>query len=328
MAKIDNLYSSLLLAIIEKGYWYDDLSRLVRCKQISSVSFEHQISPIGEFPVITTKDVYLKGIVGELIWFLRGLDNLEYLHENNIHFWDDDTKNFDEMYGMYVGRNYGVQWRDWTDYKGKVKNSNKNYGPTTYDRGSLDQIGHLIANLTTKPMSRRHIVTAWNPAELNQTALPPCHWAFEILPRPLYPFEKDEYFKDKTHGFTLKWHQRSVDTFLGLPFNITSYAILGKIIEELTGYVFLSLIGDLSNVHLYEPHIELAREQLKNNPTKYKAPEFKFSDKALTLFSEYKAGVSTLDGVFNNLEIEDFIFEDYQRFPAIKAKMIAPEPKK
>lgn len=227
MSRVDKLYQQLSLAIIEQGYWYDDKSRGKRCKQLTSLTMDFDLQM--EFPLLTTKKMNTNSIVTELLWFLRGDGNIKYLLDNNVNIWNKDAYNYylkhmkekeqnvtplnyEEFvkyakelgyeghnyvlkYGIgRVGRNYGVQWRDWSGY--------------------VDQIYYLIKGLKDNPMSRRHIVTAWNPAELEETALPPCHWSFEILPRPLYEFEK-EIYSDKEYGFTLKWHQRSVDTFLG-----------------------------------------------------------------------------------------------------------------
>ena len=310
MAKVDQLYLRLLSGIVEQGYWYEDKSREVRCKQLTSLTIDFDIE--HEFPLLTTKKLYTKSIVGELIWFLRGLDNLEYLHENNIHIWDKDAKNFSD--DGDVGRNYSIQWRDWTN----IQSTKIGYIPS-----NIDQIKNLIEGLIENPMSRRHIVTAWNPAELDQTALPPCHWSFEVLPRPTFDFEK-ELNPGLEYVFSLKWHQRSVDTFLGLPYNIASYAILSKIIQELTGYKSLGLIGDLSNIHLYEPHIEKAQVQMKLNPNKYGSPTFKFSEKLLRDFKLFRRGNIELSAVFHSMQIGDFIFENYESYPIIKAKMYEP----
>lgn len=328
MSSIDTYYHALSLHILEHGYMYKDKSREENCLQISSASLIHDFE--DGFPVLTTKKIYLKGVVTELLWFLKGLDNLEYLHQHNNHIWDKDARNFDPENGMNVGRNYGVQWRRWT----------------TLSEGMLyvDQIRGLINNLRNNPMGRRHIVTAWNPAELHMTALPPCHWAFEILPRPLKITERLGYTSTMISGVTddetvnqlldkegvpkytisLKWHQRSVDTFLGLPFNITSYAILCKIIGELTGYATEGIIGDLSNVHFYEGHIEKVKEQMKNDPNKYQAPKFSFSKTAKGYFELFREGKWNIDQVFDKLLPSDFIFEDYESYPPIKADMYEP----
>lgn len=349
MATVDNVYHELAHEIIDKGYWYMDESRGVRCLQISSYNL---VIPniANEFPLITTKKMFTKGIVGELIWFLRGLDNLEYLHENDIHIWDKDAKNFDSEYGMYVGRNYGVQWRSW---RGGFQDDLDKEAYLWY----VDQIGDLIKNLVEKPMGRRHIVSAWNPADLDETALPPCHWAFEILPRPIsftmriklaakinpliedIPLDSDgvnainEQLKDLNipeYSFDLKWHQRSVDTFLGLPFNIASYGLLMRIIAEFTGYYPDRLIGDLSNVHFYEPHLKSIGEQLKNEPEQYEACKLDFSSSIGTMFHDYQKGHITsheefMKNIFNSLEISDIQFREYYSFPKIEAEMFEPK---
>jgi len=305
MAKIDVIYHNIASAIIDYGYWYTDTSRNIRCKQLSHITIE---VPLDEFPLMTTKKMFSKGIIGELIWFLRGSDNIQYLNDNGIHIWDDDAENFSDEGN--VGRNYGVQWRDWSDaYKTGV---------------GIDQISALIKNLKAKPINRRNIVTAWNPAEIEMTALPPCHWAFEVIPRPLFQYEKNKYGLEKEFGFDLKWHQRSVDTFLGLPFNIASYALLAKIIEKLTGYIALNIVGDLSNIHFYEPHIEIVTEQLQRDPLLHEGCNLQFSERFNESISEYHKGRLVLDDVINSLEIDDFIFENYQSFDKLKADMYAP----
>lgn len=341
MSVTDITYHQLAVSILDHGYWYKDESRDQRCRQISTATIDFEMH--DRLPIITTKKMYLKGIVTELLWFLKGHTTIKYLAKNNVHIWDKDAYNYHvKSQGGYfnrenwykqltdtheygkdfgfigklgdVGRAYGSQWRDW-------------HGVDADEKGLLtvkvDQISNLIWSLKNKPMSRRHIVSAWNPAELDKTALPPCHWAFEIIPRPAYDFEK-QFFPDLEYSFTLKWHQRSVDTFLGLPFNIASYAILCKIIEKLTGYRCEKLIGDLSNVHFYEGHIEDVRKQLENDPFKYDSPTFKFSNDALGYFESYRDGDISLDNVFKLLEPSDFIFEDYESYPSIKADMYEP----
>lgn len=311
MSKIDVIYHNIASAIIDYGYWYTDTSRNIRCKQLSHITIE---VPLDEFPLMTTKKMFSKGIIGELIWFLRGSDNIQYLNDNGIHIWDDDAENFSDEGN--VGRNYGVQWRDWSDaYKTGV---------------GIDQISGLIKNLKAKPINRRNIVTAWNPAEIGMTALPPCHWAFEVIPRPLFQYEKNKYGLEKEFGFDLKWHQRSVDTFLGLPFNIASYALLAKIIEQLTGYVALNIIGDLSNVHFYEPHIEQVQEQLKRDPNKYEGCYLDFSSSIQTVFNDYRTGNITshdeyMKNVFDSLQIEDVMVQNYKSYDKLSAEVFAPK---
>lgn len=327
MAKIDVIYANLSKAILDYGYIYKDESRGKNCKQISTATLS---IPLTEFPLLTTKKMFTKGIVGELLWFLRGDSNIKYLNDNGIKIWDEDAKNFSK--DGDVGRNYGVQWRDWT---GRNK------------KGNVDQFVNLIDALKKKPIGRRHIVTAWNPAELNQTALPPCHWAFEVLPRPLFDHEKialvkqsiilekdfrpselREYIKDVNnvpqYGFDLKWHQRSVDTFLGLPFNIASYALLAHIIGKLTNFVPLNIVGDLSNVHFYEPHIEVAVEQLQRDPNTHEGCNLLFSERFNDDVNKYHNGDISTNDFLKYLRIEDFIFDNYKSFDSLKAEMFAP----
>ena len=361
MATIDIEYRKLCNKILNEGYTYLDESRGINCKQISSYTFELK-HIYKEFPLLTTKKMFTRGIVGELIWFLRGDSNIKYLNDHGIKIWNKDAYNwhkkmypdtlmtqenfgqqvlslqnyFDENYYDLgdVGRNYGVQWRSWLGYDGGGQEE-------------LDQISNLIQNLISKPMGRRHIVTAWNPAELDQTALPPCHWAFEIIPYPLTTSQRlqllpisdvdplDETItvnlsKVPKYAFDLKWHQRSVDTFLGLPFNITSYALLMRIIGEFTDMLPNNLIGDLSNVHFYEPHIELVTEQLQVTHDQHPAVNFNFSDRLKHYFEAYRNSElsdngSNLDFIFNKFKIEDFEFKDYTSFDTIKAEMYEPK---
>jgi thymidylate synthase len=239
----------ILKDILDKGYWYTDKKRNVKCKQISSYTFTHDFK--DGFPAITTKKLFWKGVVGELLWFLKGDTNIKYLVDNGINIWNKDAYNYYlKQYNLNnwqhnkltlaefienikkdnlkisgvtfyklgdLGRIYGAQWRDWVGIK-HWEDTHPTY---------VDQISNLIKNLKEQPMSRRHIVTAWNPAELDDMALPPCHWSFEILVEPL----KDKcdcseseaidcgkpqaVGKCQQYGFTLKWHQRSVDSFLG-----------------------------------------------------------------------------------------------------------------
>jgi len=244
MAKVDEIYHKLCEEILESGYWYTDESRGIRCLQLSSKTIE---IPLDEFPLLTTKKMFLKGIVGELLWFLRGDTNIKYLVDNGVNIWNKDAYNYylklsnhnplnynDWLHylqndrnsyknktGIFgykfgdLGRVYGAQWRNWRSYNQGFDEAQRKNGNLIK---GLDQISNLIKNLREKPMSRRHIVTAWNPAELYNMALPPCHWSFEILVEPVkYIMGTDfiKYANSPKYQFTLKWHQRSVDTFLG-----------------------------------------------------------------------------------------------------------------
>lgn len=325
MAYIDEIYRDLGDQILEEGYEYQDLSRDKTCLQISSHTME--IPLYEEFPLLTTKKMYTRGIVAELIWFLRGDTNIKFLLDNNVNIWNkdgykhylrtysglpEDTLSY-ERWQEYImlsdnsglgnlGPVYGGQWRNFNTARGKM----------------VDQIKDLIVNLGNKPMSRGHIVTAWNPSELHLMALRPCHWAFEVIPEPI----PSDFGIVQDYAFTLKWHQRSVDTFLGLPFNITSYALLAKVIEALTDMLAKTLIGDLSNVHFYTPHIPAYTLQ-SNRECDTEACDFHFSEEFHKKVEFYKES-KDLDQFFQSLEISDFIFENYSSHPAIKAEMYEP----
>lgn len=315
MAKIDKTYHDLIANIKRKGFKYEDPRRKgIQRIQIPTASFYHKFE--DGFPAITTKKLFWKGIVGELIWFLRGSTNIKYLVDNNIHIWDKDSKNFSD--NGDVGRIYGAQWRSWKLPQDKDSPYFARY----------DQLLALIYGLRKAPMSTQHIVTAWNPAELEGMALPPCHWSFEILVEPLKNQSKElpsEVETDgPTHGFTLKWHQRSVDTFLGLPFNIASYALLAHIIAELTNMVPLAIEGDLSNVHLYEPHLPAVNEQLSRSTNMFNSEtSVVLSENFKNLCASFKEGDITLDDVFDSIDIDDFTLTQYTTLPAIKAEMFA-----
>lgn len=254
MAKIDKLYHSLLEEILEEGVKREDPNRKgVYRIQIPDAKIKYNFK--DGFPAISTKKLYWKGVVGELIWFLRGDTNIKYLIDNDINIWNKDgynfyldrydkyplgknKKSFEEWldkqkekrtkYSGNLGRIYGAQWRKWN-----LTNIG-NWDSDGITESYTDQISNLIKGLRENPLSSQHIVTAWNPAELDQMALPPCHWSFEILVEPLSEDNRVDIWcelnpndtayltneiMDKLnipkYQFTLKWHQRSVDSFLG-----------------------------------------------------------------------------------------------------------------
>lgn len=243
----------------------------------------------NNFPAVTTKKLAWQAMVGELLWFINGectIPELKYrtFGDHNSNKWTIWTPNYEKQ-GKELGYDngncgpiYGVQWR----YFEGVDDD--------YDQ-LQDTLNQIIAN----PMSRRHLVSAWNPTQIDEMVLPPCHWAFEF------------YVEDDT--LNLKWHQRSVDVFLGLPFNIASYALLLKIFAKLTGYKAGTLIGDLTNVHIYKSHIEQVKEQLKRSPIKcdisVEMPEFSCWDD------------------FKDFTAKDFKLHGYESHESIKAEMKA-----
>ena len=183
------------------------------------------------FPLLTTKKLHLKSIIYELLWFLRGDTNVRYLQEHGVRIWNEWADENGEL-----GPVYGHQWRSWPDYKG----------------GTIDQIKNVVDMIKHNPDSRRMLVTAWNPAEVNDMALPPCHCLFQF------------YVADGR--LSLQLYQRSADSFLGVPFNIASYALLLQMIAQVTGLEAGEFIHTTGDTHLYLNHLEQAKLQLTREP--------------------------------------------------------------
>ncbi|MCS6973681.1 MAG: thymidylate synthase [Cyclobacteriaceae bacterium] len=219
------------------------------------------------FPLVTTKKLHIRSIIVELLWFLRGDTNIKFLHDHNVTIWDE----WADAEGN-LGPVYGYQWRSWP----------------TPDGRSIDQISQVIEQIRTKPDSRRHIVTAWNPADVEKMALPPCHALFQF------------YVADGKLSCQL--YQRSADFFLGVPFNIASYALLTHMVAQQTGYKPGEFIWTGGDVHLYTNHIEQARLQLSRQP--YPLPQLRILRKPPSIF---------------DYTLEDFEILNYQAHPAIKA---------
>jgi len=357
MNQLDKQYIELLFDIIENGSVKN--TRNGKTKSIFGKQIRHKMSE--GFPLLTTKKMYWKGIVTELLWFLRGDTNIKYLIDNDCHIWDGDAyKNFistieqdrSEYYKPIskdqfiqqirtdfkfaekwgdLGPVYGKQWRKW---KSKLIDKSKEFDAhTAWVPEQIDQIANLINDLRTNPDSRRLMVNAWNVGELNQMVLPPCHYGFQVYTRELSWEEQvqwvmkntnvemenlyivEEIAKDTTpkRAISLVWNQRSVDTFLGLPFNIASYGLLLEILAKMTNMVPDELIGNLGDVHLYENHLPQAREQIVRES--FGLPKLKIND-------EFWADNCGLDTHILSILIEDFQIEDYQSHPIIKAPLL------
>ena len=231
--------------------------------------FGHQMRfPLADgFPLVTTKKVHLKSIIYELLWFLRGETNVRWLQEHGVTIWDEWADANGEL-----GPVYGYQWRSW---------------PAQGD-GTIDQISHLIRDIKANPDSRRLIVTAWNPADLPKMALPPCHCLFQF------------YVADGKLSCQL--YQRSADIFLGVPFNIASYALLTLMVAQATGLKPGEFVHSFGDAHLYLNHIEQAEEQLSRKP--YPLPVMRLNPAVTDIFA---------------FQYSDFTLENYQSHPAIKA---------
>ncbi|ENZ81160.1 MULTISPECIES: thymidylate synthase [Caulobacter] len=220
------------------------------------------------FPVLTTKKLHLRSIIIELLWFLKGDTNIAYLKDNGVRIWDEWADENGDL-----GPVYGKQWRSWAAPDGRV----------------IDQISHLVENLKTNPNSRRHIVTAWNPADVDDMALPPCHCLFQF-------FVADG-------KLSCQLYQRSADVFLGVPFNIASYALLTLMVAKVVGLKPGEFVHTFGDAHLYLNHLDQAREQLTREP--YPFPTMTIADKRDLFGFEY----------------EDFALEGYQAHPHIKAEV-------
>ena len=221
------------------------------------------------FPLLTTKKLHLKSIIYELLWFLRGDTNVHWLQEHGVRIWNEWADADGEL-----GPVYGHQWRSWPDYNG----------------GTIDQIQNVIDRIRTHPDSRRMIVSAWNPAEIEQMALPPCHCLFQF------------YVADGR--LSLQLYQRSADTFLGVPFNIASYALLLMMMAQVTGLKPGDFVHTTGDTHLYLNHIEQAKLQLTRTPRKL--PVMHLNPDVKNLF---------------DFKYEDFTLEGYDPYDHIKAEV-------
>lgn len=221
------------------------------------------------FPLLTTKKLHLKSIIYELLWFLKGDTNVHYLQENGVRIWNEWADEDGEL-----GPVYGHQWRSWPDYNG----------------GVIDQISQAVDLIKHHPDSRRILVSAWNVAEVNQMALPPCHTMFQF------------YVADGR--LSLQLYQRSADTFLGVPFNIASYALLLQMMAQVTGLQAGDFIHTTGDTHLYLNHLEQARLQLTRTPRPL--PVMRLNPDVKSIF---------------DFRYEDFLLEGYDPYPHIKAEV-------
>ena len=262
-AAIPTPYEDLLRDVLEHGTHKSD-----RTGTGTTSVFGRQIRyDLSQgFPLITTKRVHFKSIAYELLWFLRGESNVRWLQEHGVTIWDEWADAEGEL-----GPVYGVQWRSWP----------------TPDGGHIDQVAKVVAQLKANPDSRRHIVTAWNPAEVDDMALPPCHALFQF------------YVADGRLSCQL--YQRSADLFLGVPFNIASYALLTLMVAQQTGLEPGDFVWTGGDCHIYDNHLEQVREQLGREPYPY--PTLRLARTPASIF---------------DYAFEDFVLEDYRHHPAIR----------
>ena len=262
-------YLDLLQRILDEGVEKTD-----RTGTGTLSVFGHQMRfDLSEgFPLVTTKKVHTRSVFGELLWFLRGDTNVKWLRDRGITIWDEWADDNGDL-----GPVYGYQWRSWP----------------TPDGRHVDQIARLVDGIRTNPDSRRHIVSAWNVADVDDMALPPCHTLFQFYVAPS---------QTGPGKLSCQLYQRSADTFLGVPFNIASYALLTHMVAQVTGLEVGDFVHSIGDAHLYTNHVDQARLQLTREP------------RALPTL-RLNPAITELD----SFDLEDITVEDYDPAPGIKA---------
>ena len=352
MNNIDKRYQDLLQDILDNGIEKKDRTGTGTIS-VFGRQIRHKMSE--GFPLLTTKKMAWKTMVTELLWFLRGDTNIKFLLDYDCHIWSGDAyknyrnnksivkqydgggdvaditqfeqmirenQDFADEWGE-LGPIYGAQWREWHTKK-LIKTTLKDplTGNDTYVEGDewVDQISNLIKDLKTNPDSRRLLVSAWNVGQLDHMVLPPCHYGFQVYTRPTTRQEKIVN-PGKYRAISLMWNQRSVDTFLGLPFNIASYALLLEIIAKEVDMVPDELIGNLGDVHLYSNHIEQAKEQINREP--YELPTVQITERNWYQHELVKEhlGEKTFEEKILSYRPDCFELINYQSHPKIKAPL-------
>ena len=261
---METAYLQLVRHVLEHGHAKSDRTGT---GTRSVFGWQMRFDLADRFPLLTTKKLHMKSIVYELLWFLRGDTNVRWLQERGVTIWDEWAGPDGDL-----GPVYGYQWRNWPDRNG----------------GTIDQIAKVVESIRTKPDSRRHIVTAWNPADVDRMALPPCHALFQ--------------FYVAEGRLSCQLYQRSADIFLGVPFNIASYALLTLMVAQVTGLKPGEFVHTLGDAHLYLNHLEQAREQLTRTPRPF--PRLRLNPAVKDIFG---------------FDYGDFTLEGYDPHPAIKA---------
>lgn len=277
-------YQNFLRRILDEGQFRED-----RTGTGTISIFGHQMTfdTNQPFPILTTKEVHFNSVVHELLWFLSGDTNVRYLKENRVRIWDEWADENGDL-----GRVYGAQWRSWRGVDGKV----------------VDQIANVMESLKTDPYGRRHIVSAWNPAELDQMALPPCHMMFQFYVRDELPSPTPHKLETNTTGkkfLDCQLYQRSADAFLGVPFNIASYSLLVVLMAKVLGYHPGKFVWTGGDCHIYSNHLQQVITQLQRTPLE--------SEALVELVSPQKS-------IFD-FKAEDIVLCCYEHYPAIKGKV-------
>jgi len=282
-------YHELLRTILDTG-WLKSEARENMPNTMSVFGYQSKYDLSEGFPIVTTKEIPFRLVVVELLHFLRGETTIDYLHNNNCHIWDEDCENFDPVNKNYLGKIYGYQWRNFA--------------------GKVDQLKEVIKSLKNNPNSRRHIISAWNPLDIHnkELALPPCHSFIQFNCREV---EAGKYILD------CQMYQRSADAFLGVPFNISSYALLTHIIAEICNMEVGNFIHTFGDAHIYQNHLSQVIVTLSRQP--YELPTLRISDRAMELLKN--CNVENLDSIILSLQPSDFRLEGYRHHPKIKAKL-------
>ena len=259
-------YLDLLEHVLQEGVEKDDRTGT---GTVSVFGYQMRFDLSRGFPLLTTKKLHLRSIIHELLWFLKGETNTQYLNENRVRIWNEWADENGEL-----GRIYGYQWRSWTTAEG----------------AHIDQISRVIKSIQENPDSRRHIVSAWNVGDLERMALPPCHILFQ--------------FYVANGKLSCQLYQRSADIFLGVPFNIASYALLLMMMAQVTGLRPGTFVHTLGDAHIYKNHLEQVRLQLTRIPRPL--PQMKLNPERTSIF---------------DFAFEDFTLENYDPHPHIKGKI-------
>ena len=270
-------YHQLLQHILDNGVSKSDRTGT---GTTSCFGYQMRFDLTKGFPMVTTKKLHLKSIVHELLWFLKGETNIKYLKENGVNIWNEWADEKGDL-----GPVYGKQWRSWRGADGKV----------------VDQISEVVHQLKTNPDSRRMLVSAWNVAELTDMALMPCHALFQFYTTPATKEQEERGIKGT---LSCQLYQRSADAFLGVPFNIASYALLTMMVARVCDMEYGEFVHTFGDVHLYNNHLEQARLQLSR--VAYPLPVMKINPIVKDIFA---------------FKFEDFTLEDYQFHPHIKASV-------
>lgn len=259
-------YLNLIQHVINEGFHKKDRTGT---GTISVFGYQMRFNLEEGFPLVTTKKLHLKSIIHELLWFLKGSTNVAYLQENSVRIWNEWAREDGEL-----GPIYGYQWRSWPDYHG----------------GNIDQVKQVIESIQKNPDSRRHLVSAWNVGQIDDMQLPPCHILFQ--------------FYVAGGKLSCQLYQRSADIFLGVPFNIASYALLTMMVAQVTGLKPGDFIHTLGDAHIYTNHIEQVKLQLTREPRPLP-----------------KVTINPLRKSIDDFVFDDFVLEGYNPHPHIKGEI-------